>query len=183
SAEPSCASASGTAARSCSSIGAPGSTATTSKPSPIRPRASFPVPAPTSRTCAPRSSPSCPAAQLSASSGYSGRCLSYSAAPGPRLRARSDTTGGAEVVHDAILAARPPSVADAPAVPDQEVREAPPIGARHEPDEVALDLDRILLAREPEPLREAPDVRVDDDALRLTDLGRDAGPRLAADAR
>src|SRR6478752_4083122 len=163
------ASASGTATRSCASIGAPGSTATTSKPSATRPRASFPVPAPTSRTRAPGASLRCSAAQRTASSGYSGRCRSYSAATDSKLReraARSDTARRAEIVENAVLTAGAARDADTPAVPDQEMRKATPVGARHEPDEVALDLHRILLPGEPEPLREAPYVSVDDDPLR-----------------
>src|SRR5262249_14605757 len=179
-------SAAGTAVLSWSSIGVPGSTATTSRPSATRPRVSFPVPAPTSTTRAPGRSPSCSTAQRNASSGYSGRYRSYCAATDSKLRervARSDTTGRAEVVHDAILAAGTTRDADPPAVPDHQMRKAAPVGARDEPDEVALDLDRILLSREPEPLREAPDVRVDDDPLRLAELGRDHVARLARDAR
>src|SRR6187399_2043585 len=48
---------------------------------------------------------------------------------------------------------------------------ATPILTRHELHEVALDLDRIALPREPETLRETGDVRVHDDSLRLTELG------------
>ena len=58
-------------------------------------------------------------------------------------------------------------------MPDQQVREAPPVLARNEPHQVAFDLDRILLARESEPLREAAHVRVDDDPLRVAELRRD----------
>ena len=58
-----------------------------------------------------------------------------------------------------------------------------PVGARDELDEVALDLDRILLPRQPEPLREAAHVRVDDDALRVAELGRDDVRGLPRDAR
>ena len=83
----------------------------------------------------------------------------------------------------AALAARPPRVADAAAVPDQQVREASPVVARHELHQVALDLHRILLPREAEPLRQPADVRVDDDALRVAALGRDDVRRLARDAR
>src|SRR5581483_2911795 len=79
--------------------------------------------------------------------------------------------------------ARPSCVTDAAAVPDQEVREAPPVGARHETDEVALDLHWIFLTREPEPLRQAADVRVDDDALRLPELCRDDIRSLPRDPR
>ena len=63
-----------------------------------------------------------------------------------------------------------------------EMREAVPIGARDDLDEVALDLDRILLPGQPEPLREPAHVRVDDDALRVAELGRDDVRRLARDA-
>src|SRR4029077_13835108 len=88
---------------------------------------------------------------------------SYSAATVSKLRervARSDTGRRTEVVDHAILAARAPCVADAAAVPDQEVREAAPVGARNEPDEVALDLHGILLARRAEPLGGATQGRV-----------------------
>src|SRR5215469_14984231 len=86
------------------------------------------------------------AAQRNAAAGYSGRFRSYSAATVSKLReqvARSDTRRRAEVVHDAILAARAPRVADAATVPDQEVREPAPVGPRHEPDEITLDLHRV----------------------------------------
>ena len=63
-------------------------------------------------------------------------------------------------------------------MPDEEVREAPPVGARHEPHEIPFDLHGILLPREPEPLRETADVRVDDDSLRLAELRRDHIRRL-----
>ena len=53
---------------------------------------------------------------------------------------------------------------------------------RHEPDEVALDFLRILLAREAEPLRQPADVGVDDDPLRMPELGGDDVRRLAPDA-
>jgi hypothetical protein len=55
-------------------------------------------------------------------------------------------------------------------VPDEQVREDAPVLARHEPLQVALDLDRVVLPREAEPLREAPHVRIDDDALRVAKL-------------
>jgi hypothetical protein len=60
--------------------------------------------------------------------------------------------------------------ADAPAVPDEQVRENAPVLERHEALQVALDLDRVFLPREAEPLREAPHVRIDDDALRVAEL-------------
>ena len=67
-------------------------------------------------------------------------------------------------------------------MPDQQVRKARPVRARNELDEIALDLHRILLAREPEPLGQSPDVRVDDDPLRVPELGRDDVRRLPRDA-
>ncbi len=135
-------------------IGAPGSTATTSTPSATRPRVSFPVPAPRSSTRPPGSSPSRPAAQRRAASG-----TPAGAARSPRRRLEaavarraSDTARGAEVADHAVLTAGAPRDADAPTVPDQQMREASPVGARHELDQVALDLHRILLPREPESL-------------------------------
>ena len=84
---------------------------------------------------------------------------------------------------DAILAARLAGVADAPAVPDQQVREPRPVVARHELHQVALDLHRILLLREAEPLREPAHVRVDDDPARIAELRRDDVRRLARNPR
>src|SRR5581483_6411207 len=52
----------------------------------------------------------------------------------------------------AFLALRLARVADAPAVPDQQVREARPVLTRDEPHEIALDLHGVLLPREREPL-------------------------------
>ena len=54
--------------------------------------------------------------------------------------------------------------------------------ARHELHQVALDLHRVLLPRQPEPLREPAHVRVDDDALRVAELGGDDVRRLARHA-
>ena len=88
----------------------------------------------------------------------------------------------AEILEHALLAERPARVADAAAVPDQEVREAGPVRPRHDPLEVALDLHRVFLARQPEPLREPPDVRVDHDALRVAELGGDDVRGLSRDA-
>ena len=53
---------------------------------------------------------------------------------------------------------------------------------RDDAHEVALDLHRVLLLREAETLREPANVRVDDDALRRSALGRDDVRRLAPDA-
>src|SRR5438552_7172173 len=60
--------------------------------------------------------------------------------------------------------------------------EATPVGTRHEPLEVALDLDRIFLPRQPEPLREPAHVRIDHDPLRVAQLGGDDVRGLAGDA-
>ena len=62
------------------------------------------------------------------------------------------------------------------------MREARPIGARHDLLEVAFDPHRVLLTGQAEPLREPPDVRVDDDALRVPELRRDDVRGLARDA-
>ena len=62
------------------------------------------------------------------------------------------------------------------------MREARPVLARHELHEVALDLHRVLLLRQPEPLRQPPHVRVDDDPLRGPELGGDDVRGLARDA-
>ena len=59
------------------------------------------------------------------------------------------------------------------------MREETPALARHESLQVALDLDRILLLRQPQPLREPAHVRVDDDSLRIAEFGGDDVRRLA----
>src|SRR5581483_7348709 len=51
-----------------------------------------------------------------------------------------DAARRAEIREHALLAARGAGEADAAAVPDEEVREDAPLLARHEPDEVLLDL-------------------------------------------
>jgi len=68
-------------------------------------------------------------------------------------------------------------------VPDEQVREDAPVLARDEALQVTLDLDGVFLAREAEALREPPDVRVDDDALSVAELGRDDVRRLARHSR
>ena len=50
--------------------------------------------------------------------------------PAVALTSRADPGRRAEVGEHALLAQRPARVADAPAVPDQQVREPPPVGAR-----------------------------------------------------
>jgi len=68
-------------------------------------------------------------------------------------------------------------------VPDQQVREDSPVLARDDALEVALDLYRIVQTRQPQSLRQPADVRVDDDALGLAELGGDDVRGLARDAR
>ena len=85
----------------------------------------------------------------------------------PNSGRQVDAARRAEIDEDAPLARRAARVADPAAVPDQQVREARPVRPRHEPHQVALDLHRILLAGEAEPLRQPADVRVDDDPLRV----------------
>src|SRR5260221_10271829 len=69
--------------------------------------------------------------------------------------ATSDTRRRTEVEQHAVGAARRTGDAHAPPVPDQQVREAPPVRAGHELAEIALDLDRVILLGQPEALREA----------------------------
>jgi hypothetical protein len=61
------------------------------------------------------------------------------------------------------------------------VREDAPALARDELLEVALDLHRVLALREPEALREAAHMRVDDDALGVAELRSHDVRRLASD--
>jgi len=58
-----------------------------------------------------------------------------------------------------------------------------PVGARHDPRQVALDLHGIVLLCQTEPLREPAHVRVHDDPLRVPELGGDDVCGLAGDAR
>ena len=51
----------------------------------------------------------------------------------------------------------------------------------HDPLQVALDLHRVVVSRQAEPLREPPHVRVDDDPLRVPELGGDDVGGLARD--
>src|SRR5215208_298908 len=91
--------------------------------------------------------------------------------PDIRTGQSPDARRRAEVVHDAVLAQRPPRNADPPPVPDEQVRKPRPVLAWDELHEIALDLDGILLLRQPEPLREPAHVRVDDDPLRVSAFG------------
>src|SRR4029078_10726775 len=88
-----------------------------------------------------------------------------------------------DVLEDALLAQRPAGVADPAAVPDQEMRESSPVGTRYDALEVALDLPRILVSRQAEALRQAADMGIDDDALRVPELGGYHVGRLASDPR
>jgi hypothetical protein len=60
--------------------------------------------------------------------------------------------------------------------------EARPVGARHDTLQVTLDPDRILVPCQPESLRKPPYVRVDDDALCVSELGCDDVRGLPGDA-
>ena len=62
------------------------------------------------------------------------------------------------------------------------MRKARPVGPRDDALQVALDLHRIVLPRQPEALREPAHVRIDDDPLRAPELGGDDVGRLARDA-
>src|SRR5438874_10777143 len=97
--------------------------------------------------------------------------------------AASDAARRAEVGEDATLAERPPSIAHAPSMPDQEVREQSPLAPRDDLRQIALDLHGILLAGETEPLREPADMRVDHDPLRVAELRGDDVRRLPRHAR
>ena len=96
-------------------------------------------------------------------------------APGPRLAPILAPATLRQIERDAraLPLMERAGEAAAPPVPDQEVGETTPVLAWHELDEVALDLDRIPPAGQPEPLRDAPHVRVDHDPLGVTELGRE----------
>ena len=73
--------------------------------------------------------------------------------------------------------------AHAAAVPDQSVREDRPLLARQQLHQILLDLHRLGLAGQPEPLRQPRDVRIDHDALVLAERGAEHDVRgLARDA-
>jgi len=63
------------------------------------------------------------------------------------------------------------------------MREPTPVLARDEPLQVALDLHGVLVTREPQALREASHVCVDDDPLRVAQLRGNDVRRLARHAR
>ena len=67
-------------------------------------------------------------------------------------------------------------------MPDEQVREPSPVRSGNDPLKVALDLDRVLVARQPEPLGEPSDVGVNDDPLGVTELRRDDVRGLAGDS-
>src|SRR5664280_3211002 len=90
----------------------------------------------------------------------------------------------AQVREGAALALRAARRADAPAVLDERVADPGPAVPRDDPVEVALGLHRVRLARPAEAPREAPDVRIHDDAVRRTpDVSEDDVRRLAPDTR
>src|SRR6185312_8124765 len=71
----------------------------------------------------------------------------------------ADAEGGrAQVGHGALLAAGGAGVADAAAVEDQDVRDLQPARARVELHQHPLDLVRVGVAGQPEPLRQPPHV-------------------------
>src|SRR6266516_4680140 len=86
-------------------------------------------------------------------------------------------------MQNADLAAWAACETDSAAVPDEEVRENAPVLARDDRLEVALDLHRVVLLRQPETLREPAHVRVDDDSLRVPELRGDDVGGLAGDTR
>jgi hypothetical protein len=73
-------------------------------------------------------------------------------------------------------------VADATAVPDQKVREPAPVGARDDALQVTLDLDRIFVAGQAEPLRQTANMCIHHNSLRAAELRGDHVRRLARDA-
>ena len=95
--------------------------------------------------------------------------------PGPGRRA--------EVDEHAVLAERPPGVADAASVPDEQMREPRPVGPWNDPLQVALDPHGILVSRQAQPLGETPDMGVDHDPLRVAELRGDDVRGLSRDAR
>jgi len=68
-------------------------------------------------------------------------------------------------------------------VPDEKVREASPVRARDDSLQVALDLHRVFLAGQTQALGESANVRIDDDPLRMSELGRDDIRGLSGDTR
>ena len=68
-------------------------------------------------------------------------------------------------------------------MPDEQVRKARPVGTRNDSLKVALDLHRILVAGEPEPLRQTTHVGVHDDSLRVPEFCGDDVGGLARDPR
>src|SRR4026209_1819323 len=105
------------------------------------------------------------------------RCLLLSWLCGPLLRllrlsrplphgdlpAHEDRGTRAEILNRAHAAPGLPRDTDPPAVEDEQVREADPLLARDRGHEVLLHVLDLLRLREPEPAREAVDVRVHHD--------------------
>jgi len=63
------------------------------------------------------------------------------------------------------------------------MREAGPVRARDDLLQIPFDLHRVFLAGQAQTLGKAADVRVDDDALRMSELGGDDVCGLAGDTR
>src|SRR5712692_7285117 len=72
-----------------------------------------------------------------------------------------DAAAGAEIAHGAPGAVRPPRLAGAAAVPDEELVRAAPELCRQERSQLVFHLARIFLPREGQPSRDAANVRVD----------------------
>src|SRR5215211_488066 len=89
---------------------------------------------------------------------------------------------GTDIVEDAVRAVRLAGLAYPASVKDQEVGEGGPVFFRHHFHEVLLYLYRIPTLREAEPVRDAADMGVDDDALvHAESVAEDHVGRLAAD--
>ena len=102
--------------------------------------------------------------------------------PGAQPPRRGRARGRTETLDDALLAARSSRIADAAAVPDEEMGEARPVRAWHDALQVALDLHGVLVSRQAKSLRKPAHVGIDDDPLRVAELGGDDVGGLARDA-
>jgi hypothetical protein len=89
----------------------------------------------------------------------------------------------ADVIEHADFALGVSRLADTPAVKYEKVREERPILSWEQRHQVLLDLDRISLPREAEPVADSRDVGVDDDTFVFMErvVEHDVGG-LAADA-
>jgi hypothetical protein len=68
-------------------------------------------------------------------------------------------------------------------VQDHPQPERPPLGGRHEPVELVLDLDRVVVLGQPEAVRHARHVGVDGQPREAEHHAADHVARLAADTR